>query len=71
MGLKKNRRYAIFGGPEQHGGPGIRYLSVGATSAESRHDAAKFFAIADAIDFGERHNIVHRWPSVRWDRRFH
>jgi len=58
MGVKKNKPYAIFGGPGQHGGSGIRYLSVGATSAESGHEAAKFFAITDAIDFAECHNIV-------------
>lgn len=58
LGLKKNQRYVIFDGPEQRGGPGTRYFSVGGTSTEVRYQAAKFFTVTDAIDFAKRNNIV-------------
>ena len=55
--LKKNQRYVIFAGPQQHGGLGTRYFSDDGTSTEYRSKAAKFFAATDAIAFAERNNI--------------
>ena len=49
--LKKNQRYVIFDGPQQHGRPGTRYFSEDGTSTEYRYKAAEFFTATDAIDF--------------------
>lgn len=55
---RKNKRYVIFDGPQQRGGPGTRYFSDDGTSTEYRSKAAKFFTATDAIDFAKRYNIL-------------
>ena len=57
-GFKRNRRFVIFDGPQQHGGPGTRYFSHGDTSTECKYKAAKFFTAPDATEFARRNNIV-------------
>jgi len=55
--LKKNQRYVIFDGPQQHGRPGTHYFSEDGTSTEYRYKAAKFFTATDAIDFAKFNTI--------------
>src|SRR5262245_828482 len=58
-GLQKNQRYVIYRGPQHNGGPGAHYFSEGGISTEDRSKAAKFFTVAEAIDFARRYEMVN------------
>jgi hypothetical protein len=55
---KKQTLFVIFDGPQQHGGPGTRYISEAGTSTAYRHEAASFFTFTDAKTFADTKGIV-------------
>lgn len=55
---KKQALWVIFDGPQQHGGPGTRYIAYDGTSTEYRREAAKFYTSQDARSFADKKGIT-------------
>ena len=55
---KKQTRFVIFAGPQQHKAPGTRYISKNGSATDLRSQAAKFYTFNDAEDFAEQHHVT-------------
>ncbi len=55
---KKQTRFVIFAGPQQHTAPGTRYISKNGSATDLRSQAAKFYTFTDAKDFAAQHHIM-------------
>ena len=58
MASKRKSMFVIFAGPQQHGGPGTRYITGNGQATDLKSRAAKFFSRADAQDFAEERGIT-------------
>ena len=57
MRSKKQTYYVIFAGPQQHAGPGTRYIADDGSVTDLKSQAEKFVTSGDAEDFAKAHGI--------------
>lgn len=55
--MEKNERYVIFAGPQQHSGPGTKYISRDGSITEIRGQTARFYGFNEAAEFAKEHGI--------------
>ena len=58
MSRKRKTVFVIFGGPQQHGSPGTRYVAKDGTVTDSKVHAAKFYSFADAEEFAREKQVT-------------
>jgi hypothetical protein len=55
---RRQTLFVIFSGPQQHGGPGTRYIANDGTTTDLRSYAAKFYTWEEAKKFAEGKSIT-------------
>jgi|KBSSwiStaDraftv2_1062776.scaffolds.fasta_scaffold5374142_1 hypothetical protein len=58
MRRRKQTRFVIFAGPNQHAGPGSRYIANDKSTTTIRTKAARFWTYWDAKAFAEMNQIA-------------
>ena len=57
MPRKPKTLWVIFAGPQQHGGPGTRYIAKDGTVTGIKSRAAKFYSHGEAVEFAQHKKI--------------